>query len=118
VITVPEAGTFFVDGAVLKPGSYPLTRPYTVSQALVTAGGVNRELAKTSDITLYRQRGSAGVESIALNLGEIVSGKQPDPQVGAEDVIVVPISAPKYLVRRFLGVLVSGFSIERLALPY
>jgi hypothetical protein len=62
--------------------------------------------------------GSAGVESISLNLGEIISGKQPDPQVGAEDVIVVPISAPKYVVRRFLGVLVSGFSLERLTLPY
>ena len=117
VITVPEAGTFFVDGAVAKPGSYALSRPYTVTQALVTAGGVNRELAKTSDITLFRNRGAAGVESVSLDLGEIVSGKQPDPQVGAEDVIVVPISAPKYIVRRFLGVLISGFSLDRAVMP-
>lgn len=113
VITVPEAGSFFVDGAVRRPGSFPLTRPYTVSQALVMAGGVDRELAKTSAITLFRRRAGAEPENVSLNLSDILSGEAQDPAVGAEDVIVVPISAPKYLVRRFLGVLVSGFSLER-----
>jgi polysaccharide biosynthesis/export protein len=113
VIAVPEAGSFFVDGAVGRPGSYPLNRSYTVSQALVTAGGVNREIAKTSAITLFRRRGGTEVESVSLDLSDILSGAAQDPIVGAEDVIVVPISAPKYVVRRFLGVLVSGFSLER-----
>ncbi len=116
VVTVPEAGSFFVDGAVGKPGSYALTRPYTVTQALVAAGGVNRELAKTSGITLFRNRGSAGVEKVPIDLDDLVNGRQPDIQVTAEDVIVVPISAPKYVVRRFLGVLISGFSMERLVM--
>lgn len=116
VITVPEAGSFFVDGAVRRPGSFALNRPYTVTQALVTAGGVDRELAKTSSITLFRHRNGSEVKSVTLDLEEIISGKQPDPEVGAEDVIVVPISAPKYVVRRFLGVLVSGFSMERLVI--
>jgi protein involved in polysaccharide export with SLBB domain len=35
----------FVDGASSEPGSYPLGRNYTLSQALATAGGVNLELA-------------------------------------------------------------------------
>jgi hypothetical protein len=85
-----------------------------VTQALVTAGGVDRELAKTSGITLFRHQGNADVESVALDLDEIISGKQPDLQIAAEDVIVVPISAPKYIVRRFLGVLVNGFSMDRM----
>lgn len=117
VISIPEAGTFFVDGAVRNPGSYPLHRSYTVSQALITAGGVDRELAKTSDITLYRHRGAAETESIPLDLNEIISGKAPDPQIAAEDVIVVPMSTPKWIVRRFLGVLVSGVSIDRFLIP-
>jgi polysaccharide export outer membrane protein len=118
VITVPEAGSFFVDGAVRRPGSFPLTRPYTVSQALVLAGGVDREIAKTSGITLFRRRAGAEPENVSLNLSDILSGEAQDPVVGAEDVIVVPISAPKYVVRRFLGVLVSGFSLERAVMPY
>jgi polysaccharide export outer membrane protein len=39
MINVPQAGMFFVDGAVGRPGSYPLSRPYTLTQALVVAGG-------------------------------------------------------------------------------
>lgn len=117
VITVPEAGTFFVDGAVRRPGSFPLSRPYTVSQALIVAGGVDREMAKTSAISLFRHRAGAEAENLSMDLNEILSGEAQDPIVTAEDVIVVPISAPKYLVRRFLGVLVSGFSLERVALP-
>ena len=46
VINVQQAGMFFVDGAVGSPGSYALTRPYTLTQALAVAGGVNRELAR------------------------------------------------------------------------
>ena len=40
VIDVPQAGTFFVDGSVGKPGAYPLTRSRTLTQALAMAGGV------------------------------------------------------------------------------
>ncbi|MGE0821927.1 MAG: SLBB domain-containing protein [Candidatus Binatia bacterium] len=117
VLTVPEAGTFFVDGAVRRPGSYPLTRRYTVAEALVTAGGVDRELANMSGVMLFRNRGDANPKSIPVDLDEILSGRAPDPEIHAEDVIVVPISTPKYLVRRFLGVIVTGVSLDRV-MPY
>ncbi|MGE5057675.1 MAG: polysaccharide biosynthesis/export family protein, partial [Betaproteobacteria bacterium] len=34
VINVPQAGMYFVDGAVHRPGSYPIGRSYTITQAL------------------------------------------------------------------------------------
>ena len=40
VIFVPEAGMIYVDGAVKKPGNYPITQVMTVQEAIVTAGGV------------------------------------------------------------------------------
>jgi polysaccharide biosynthesis/export protein len=113
MINVPEAGMFFVDGAVQKPGSYALGRRYSLSQALATAGGVNDEL-NSNDISILRRRAPGDVQTIALNLSDVMNGSVPDPQIQPDDVIVVPISTPKYIVKRFIGSLVGGISIGSL----
>lgn len=113
VINVPKAGMFFVDGAVQKPGAQDLDRPFTLSQAIASAGGVDRELASTSDVTILRRRGPGEVETLLANLDEIRAGKGVDPQIEAEDVIIVPTSTAKFLVKRFIsGSLISGFSLS------
>lgn len=111
VINVPEAGLFFVAGAVKSPGSFPLNRPYTLTQALSRAGGVDIELAKTSSITIVRRQSSIEAETTPVNLDEIQAGKAADPQIEAEDQIIVPISGTKYFVKRFIGTLIYGFSV-------
>jgi polysaccharide export outer membrane protein len=111
VINVPEAGLFFVDGAVKRSGSFPLNRPYTLTQALNSAGGVDIELAKTSSITIIRRQSSTEAETIPVNLDEIRAGKATDPRIEAEDQIFVPMSAPKYFVKRFIGTIFSGIPI-------
>ena len=50
VLNVPLAGMFFVDGAVKKPGSFALNRPYTLTQALAMAGGADDELADYGNV--------------------------------------------------------------------
>src|SRR5438874_7982346 len=75
VINVPQAGMYFVDGAVHKPGSYPIGRNYTLSQALATAGGVDPELADYSSVSIYRRRGPTNVETIAVDLDNVMSRK-------------------------------------------
>jgi protein involved in polysaccharide export with SLBB domain len=99
---------FFVDGAVVRPGSYALNRPYTLTQALAFAGGVNRELASYSEIAIYRQRKGAEAERIPVDLSAIWDGKVSDPRIEADDVITVPISTAKYIVRRFFGTIGLG----------
>lgn len=112
VINVPQAGMCFVDGAVKTPRSIPLNRPYTLTQAMSSAGGVDPDLAKTSSITILRQRGPAGVEALPpIDLDEIQSGKIPDPLIEAEDVIIVPMSTPKYIIKHFVGSMIYGFSV-------
>jgi len=108
VINVQQAGMFFVDGAVARGGSYTLSRPYTLTQALSVAGGVNRELADYSGTTIYRRRSGAEAEIIPIDLTAIWEGKVSDPLIESDDVIVVPISTPKYIVRRFLGTIGLG----------
>lgn len=108
VINVQQAGMFFVDGAVARSGSYALNRPYTLTQALASAGGVNRELADYSGVTIYRHRNGGESEAIPVDLSAIWKGKASDPRIEADDVIVVPISTAKYIVRRFFGTIGLG----------
>jgi len=108
VINIQQAGMFFVDGAVRNPGSYGLSRPYTLTQALSVAGGVNRELADYSGVTVYRRRNGVEAEVIPIDLTAIWDGKASDPRIEADDVIVVPMGTAKYIVRRFLGTIGLG----------
>ena len=103
VINVPQAGMFFVDGAVGRPGSYPLLSSYTLTQALAVAGGVDETLADYSSVSIFRRRGGPEPEILPVNLSQILDGKASDPQIAPEDVIVVPRSMAKYLIDRFLG---------------
>jgi polysaccharide biosynthesis/export protein len=103
VLNVPEAGTFFVDGSVGKPGSYPLNRPYTLTQALAVAGGITEFLADYSSIVVFRHHNSPEPERIAVNLKDVLAGRVADPRITADDVIVVPMSTAKYILERFIG---------------
>lgn len=110
VINIPKAGAFFVDGAVGRPGSYPLSQPYTLTQALVVAGGVEQTPAKYDGITIFRPQGYGQFEKIAVDLNGIRTGETADLLVQANDVILVPTSMTKQIVNRFLGILSIGVS--------
>jgi len=112
VINVPLAGMFFVDGAVKAPGSYPLGRRYSLSQALAKAGGVDRDLY-SSDITILRRGTSGGAEPINIDLNKVVAGSSSDPQIEADDVIVVPIHTGKYVYFKIFGQIIGWTSSVR-----
>lgn len=103
VLNVPIAGMFFVDGAVKKPGSFALSRPYTLTQALAMAGGADDALADYSEVSILRRRNGIEAEKISVDLKEIQAAKAPDPVIEAEDVVVVPVSTAKWFVERFIG---------------
>lgn len=110
MINVPESGMFFVDGAVRKPGSYPLGRQYSLTQALASAGGIDTELY-SSDISIFRRKGPGQVETLAFNLDNIMAGTATDPAIQPDDVIMLPVSTAKFIVKRFVGTLVGGISL-------
>lgn len=88
VIFVPEAGVFFVDGAVRKPGSYPIKQKTTVTEALVAAGGF-APYAKKDHVTLVRYVGDGERKVIELNMEEA----QGQTEVQDRDVIIAQESA-------------------------
>ena len=110
MINVPESGMFFVDGAVRKPGSYPLGRQYSLTQALASAGGIDNELY-SSEISIFRRKGPGQVETLAFNLNDIMAGTASDPPIQPDDVIMLPVSTAKYIVKRFVGTLLGGISL-------
>jgi polysaccharide export outer membrane protein len=117
IINVPIAGTFFVDGAVKRPGSYPLGRRYSLMQALTAAGGVDPDFY-SADITIFRKK-ATGAEPISIDLSEVVAGSTVDPEIEADDVILVPISTAKYVYFKIFGqVLGWGRSISGAAVSY
>jgi polysaccharide export outer membrane protein len=116
VINVPQAGKFFVDGAVRSPGSYPLGFRFTFTRALTTAGGLDRDLA-SSDIFIYRRKSPGELQTIPVDFDSILAGSAADPPIEADDVIVVPISTAKYVWNRYLFQIIFGGVTVRSLVP-
>ena len=100
VVSVPKAGTFYVEGVVKKPGAYPLLQKMTVSQAIATAGGADETFAKADATTLYRMTASGERIAIPVSLDGLKDGSVEDVAIREDDVIVVPLSSSKFWVDR------------------
>lgn len=77
-----------IEGAVSRPGIYPLTGQITLLRAIALAGG-GAQLADLKEIMVFRSSPNELPQTTKYNLEDIRSGKTPDPLVKAEDVIVV-----------------------------
>ncbi len=102
VIFVSEAGTFFVDGAVRRPGSYPLKSKTNLQEAVLAAGGL-APYAVEDEMTIIRTRKNGERAIIKIDLT-----KDPEAnrmRIQDHDVIVVKDSAWGKLVHG------SGFNL-------
>jgi polysaccharide export outer membrane protein len=107
VIFIPEAGVFFVDGAVKRPGSYAIKHHTTVQEALVEAGGFETWAIK-DNLKLVRVAENGDREIIDIDL------KQPgamEMDIIDRDILVVDESGAAGLMRGFsVSILGTGFS--------
>lgn len=97
-VTIKKAASqvVTVDGSVREPGSYPVVRRMTLQQAIAAAKGAS-DLANLDHVAIFRDAG--GVKNVALfSLKAIRAGKMPDPQIYANDIVVVGENG----TRRFL----------------
>jgi polysaccharide biosynthesis/export protein len=85
VLFIPEAGIFFVDGAVRRPGSYPIKHQTVVQEGLVEAGGFEPS-AKKDIIKLVRVTENGEREIIDLDLNEKSSIEMP---LKDRDILIV-----------------------------
>ena len=67
VIYVPEAGVFFVDGAVRRPGSYRIKEKMVMREALMAGGGL-APYANKDSVILIRPKENGDREPIEIDL--------------------------------------------------
>ncbi|MCB2148583.1 MAG: polysaccharide export protein [Deltaproteobacteria bacterium] len=107
VLFIPEAGVFFVDGAVRRPGAYPIKHRTVVQEALVEAGGVETWAVKDK-IKLVRMAPNGSREIIDLDLGRPDVKEMP---INDRDILVVAESGAAGFMKGFsVSILGTGFS--------
>jgi polysaccharide export outer membrane protein len=77
-----------IEGAVNRPGVYPLHGTTTLLQALAVAGGQG-SLSDMSEVMLFRSDASGRRETLVYDVERIRGGEMGDPEVLNEDLIVV-----------------------------
>ena len=91
-----------VDGQVKEPGLYPVVGRMTLMRAVATAKGT-AEFAKLDDVVIFRT--VDGQQLAALyNLKAIRRGNYDDPEVFANDVVIVGDSTARRLFKDALQV--------------
>ena len=88
VVFVPDAGTFFVDGAVRKPGAFTINQTTSVREALSFAGGL-APYADTDGILLVRHLKGGEREVKELDMDDLAIHDTP---IGDRDIIIVKIN--------------------------
>lgn len=95
LVYVPEAANVFVEGAVDKPGAYPIKEGNTtLSEAVVMAGGV-ASYADEGDVKLVRYLGNGKKEVVDVDLDNIREGGGEDPVLKEKDAVIVGASGIK-----------------------
>ena len=86
-----------IDGAVIKPGIYPLTGQITLLRALALAGGFG-PIADSAEVMLFRNNDKGERQVAVFDVDKIRAGKSDDPAIKGDDLIVVQRDSQ----RRFL----------------
>lgn len=99
-----------VDGAVTQSGSFPVTGPVTLIQAVALARGTTED-ANPRRTAVFRTIGGQR-QAAAFDLTAIRRGQSPDPQIYPGDIVVVDGSTVKPLQRQLIQA-IPIFSIFR-----
>ncbi len=92
-----------VDGQVKEPGLYPVIGRMTLMRAVATAKGLD-EFAKLDDVVVFRTVKSQKMAAL-YNLKAIRRGYYDDPEVYANDVVIVGDSSARRIFKDGLQIL-------------
>ncbi len=92
-----------VEGAIKKPGVYPLKGKLTLMQAVAMSEGVDANVAG-STVRVFRQSGGKK-SALTYDLNEILTGASPDPGLNNGDLVVVETSDGKVAFNNFTKVI-------------
>jgi polysaccharide export outer membrane protein len=99
-VTVSQLLT--VDGQVTKPGVYPVVGRMSLLRAMAVAGGTT-EYSKLNEVIIFRTVGGERLAAL-YDLKAIRNGAYADPEVFANDVVMVGDSASRRLFKDLITV--------------
>lgn len=89
---------FTIEGAVSKPGVFPLQGQVTLLRAIALAGGQGA-LGDLSNVKLFRTLRSGEREALTFDVEKIRVGEATDPLIANDDLIVVGRSKARTALR-------------------
>ncbi|HEX8709564.1 MAG TPA: SLBB domain-containing protein, partial [Pyrinomonadaceae bacterium] len=108
IITLPDADMVYIVGNVFKPSAIPLKEQITVSTAIAMAGGKMPD-TKSDRVRIIRQLpGSTTKTEIFVDLNAIDKKRAEDIALQPNDVIDVPTSSGRRLLKSFIGAIVPS----------
>jgi polysaccharide export outer membrane protein len=115
VINVPVSGKVFVGGEVKSPGGFIKGRKMTLGQAIILAGGLNFT-ANGSDTKIFRysEKGT-DKEVLTFNVYAIQKGREKDPYLQENDIVIVPQSGVKAFLSGVKDTFRAAFGIGKVS---
>lgn len=104
VVSLPEADQVYVVGNVFRPSSLALKERITVSQAVAMAGGALPD-SKRSRVRIVRQGRGGERAEIFADLDAIGRRQAEDVALSPNDIVDVPTSTGKRIVRGLVGII-------------
>ncbi|MBK9669204.1 MAG: polysaccharide export protein [Thermomonas sp.] len=90
-----------LEGAINKPGIYPITGKTTLLQAIAIGGGLNDQLADLGGVVVMRYVGGKRMAAV-YDLRQVRRGTVDNPELFGDDIIVVEQSGSKTAFRRII----------------
>ena len=91
-----------VEGQVVRPGLYPVVGQLSLLQVMALSGGTT-EFTKLDDVVIFRTVGGKRLAAL-YDLKAIRHGQYPDPEVFANDVVIVGDNTARRLFKDLLQV--------------
>lgn len=110
IITLPEAPQAYVVGNVFSPLTIPLKEPITVSRAIAMAGGLKQDSKKDKVRIVRQEPGTSTSKEMIVDLSAIEKKRAEDIALLPNDIVDVPTSTGKSLLRSLLGTVVPSIA--------
>ena len=110
LVQVLQADQVYIVGNVLRPTAIPLKEPITISKAIAVAGGAGPSTKKDKVRIIRQTPGSTTKQEIFVDLGAIEKRQAEDIALIANDIVDVPVSGTKSILRGLIGTIVPTVS--------
>ena len=99
IVTLPEADQVYVVGNVLTPRFILLKEPITLTRAIAMSGGLAKDTKKDKIRIVRQEPGSTTKTELYVDLAAIEKKKAEDISLKPNDIVDVPISGTKSMIR-------------------